>query len=249
MELPNTYGDAWADIYDEWASYQALDPTSSVQFLNSTVKAGSFLELGIGTGRIALPLALLGREVHGLEASEKMISAFLDKPGSESIVVRRGDYSNFQMPEKYAAIYAAFNGLWLLPTAEDQINCFKCVAETLRPDGLFIVECEVPDLTNFVNNIRFRVEDATSNRLHVQISVHSPGQQQIFFYHFRLHEGSINMRPVTVRYLGHSELDLMANLAGLTLRSRFSNWNAEKFTSRSKGHVSVYEKKARNELE
>lgn len=239
-----TYGENWADIYDNHVSTRqpALDPTSAVKFLGELANRGRVLELGVGTGRLALPLAEMGLQVDGIEASEKMIGRLKAKSLSDRVSVILGDYSRFELSARYPLVYAAYNGILMLPDRDDQINCFKDVARVLKPGGRFVIEAQVPDFNGFMNRGKIELNRMDYDCVEVRITEHRRNAQQFFAQHIWLEDGGIKMKPMTIRYAWPSELDLMANLAGLFLENRYGGWEKQRFDDRSIYHVSVYTK-------
>jgi SAM-dependent methyltransferase len=244
MNNPEEYGENWAKVYDEYVSdrWRVLDPTPTVKFLKELATAGSVLELGVGTGRVALPLAETGLIIHGLEASETMISILKSKPKANLISVIVGDYSEFDLPDRYSLIYAVYNGILMLHQRSDQINCFKSVERALEPGGKFVVEAQIPDLTGFRDGAQIELARMNDNSIELRVTEHRRIDQQLLVQHIWLEEGRIRMKPVKIRYAWPSELDLMANLAGLNLESRYGGWNYESFDRLSHSHISVYKK-------
>src|SRR5689334_8779162 len=144
-----TYGERVAGVYDDW--YTDYDP-AAIEFLAELVHGGKALELGIGTGRIALPLAAKGVDVHGIDAAASMISKLRAKPGGDRLTVTQGNFAEFSLDEKFSLIYIAFNTLYNLTSQEEQVQCFRNVAAHLKPGGCFVLEAFVPDLTRFKEN-------------------------------------------------------------------------------------------------
>jgi SAM-dependent methyltransferase len=215
MKHPNRYGDQWADTYDEYTATLALDPSIAVDFLYGLAGAGPVLELGIGTGRIGLPLAARGLNVHGIEASRSMIQRLQLKPGSENIIVHQLDYSNFILPHRYSLVFGPFNAICMLLVVDDQINCFKCVSDVLEPGGRFVIEADVPDL----GIRRVNVAASSLGARELQVAVHHRASQQVISHHFLSEGGTVKVRSIIMRYASHSQLDLMAKTAGLELDS------------------------------
>ena len=238
---PSTYGEAWAPIYDDvWA--EALDPSAAVSFLKELAGDGPALELAIGTGRVALPLAATGVEVHGIDNSEGMVARLRAKPGGDSISVTMGDFADVGVESDYPLIYLPFNTFFALTTQEDQVRCFRNVAAHLRPGGNFVLEVFVPDLQRFDRNQRTQTNSVKVDSVSIETSRHDPLTQQISSQHLVATEEGIKLYPVFLRYAFPPELDLMARLAGLELSARYSGWDRSAFTAASSAHVSVYSK-------
>ncbi|MGH2693587.1 MAG: class I SAM-dependent DNA methyltransferase [Actinomycetota bacterium] len=238
----STYGERIADVYDEL--YETLfDTEGAVEFLAALAEGGRALELGIGTGRIALPLKQRGVEVHGIDASEAMVEKLRAKPGGEEISITMGDFAETKAEGEFALVYIPFNTLFALTTREDQVRCFHNAAERLNPEGKFVIEVFVPDPTRFNDHQRVSVERLGDEVVQLETSQHDPINQRVTSYHVFLSDGEpVRLYPVQIRYAWPSELDLMAELAGLRLRERWGSWRRDKFTSESKFHISVYEK-------
>ena len=226
---PKTYGERIAEFYDEW-----FQPTTStenaVEFLAGLGGGGPILELAIGTGRIALPLAARGIEVHGIDASEAMVAKLRGKPGGEDIPVTIGDFADVGVEGRFRLITIVFNTLWALLTQEDQERCLRNVADHLTEDGVFVTEMYVPDPARFDRGQRVDVRTIESRRVILDASKHDPEHQRVSVQLIALEDGGgVSMFPVELRYIWPSELDLMAELAGLRLRERWSGWKREPF--------------------
>lgn len=202
---------------------------------------GPVLELGVGTGRVALPLSSRGIPVHGIDASPAMVRQLRAKPGGQGIPVTIGDFSEVGVSYEFSLIYAATGTFFELPTQQAQLRCFANVARHLRPGGVFAFDALLPDVhaqrgveilqgAHGADVVRLRQWDSGAQRL-------------ISLYLICTSEGVRCMR-VSFRYAWPGELDLMAQLAGLRLRERYRNWRGEPFTASSRTHVSVYERPA-----
>ncbi len=240
----STYGERIAEIYDEW--YPSLDAEAAVEFLAALAGTGPVLELGIGTGRIALPLVRRGIPVRGIDASHAMVEKLRAKPDGDGLPVTIGDLADVDVEEHYPLVFVAFNTLFCLPTQEDQLRCFENVAARLSEGGAFVVEAFVPDLTRFERNQRVGVEDIEPDRVRLEFSKHNPLTQQVESRHVVVTEQGIKFYPLKVRYAYPSELDLMARIAGLRLRERWGGWRRDRLTPASVTHVSVYERADRS---
>jgi len=240
----STYGDRFADIYDDVHAHlstpKVVDPM--VDVLAELAGDGRVLELGIGTGRIALPLAARGVEVHGLDASEAMVAKLREKPGGDAIPVTIGDFEQMPVEGRYALIFIAFNTFFGVPDQEAQITCFRNVASRLDDGGVFLVEAFVPDMTRFDRGQRVSAGIVENDRLSINLDSHDAATQTVASSHLYITAEGVRMYPVSIRYAWPAELDLMARLAGLRLRHRWSDWRRNPFTSASTNHVSVYER-------
>jgi SAM-dependent methyltransferase len=237
---PETYGERIAEVYDD----RFHPPTSAedaVEFLADLAGDGPALELAIGTGRITLPLAAKGIEVHGIDASEAMVAKLRRKPGGEDIPVTMGDFADVGVEGRYRLIAIVFNTLWALLTQEDQVRCLRNVADHLTPDGAFVTEMYVPDPARFDRGQRIDVRNIEPRRVVLDTSKHDPEHQRVSVQLIALEDGGgISMFPVELRYIYPSELDLMAELAGLKLRERWGGWQREPFDP-SGWCISVFE--------
>lgn len=235
--VAETYGDKIASVYDEL--YPGYDE-NAIHRLVELSRGGRALELGIGTGRFALPLLGMGVEVHGIDASQAMIDRLRAKPDGERIPVTAGDFSAVDVEGEYSLIYVVFNTLFGLLTQDAQIHCFENVARHLTPEGVFVVEAFVPDLKRFDNGQSLKVISLDEGALHLDASRIDVAHQTITAQHMHLGEQGIQAYPVRLRYIWPSEMDLMARLAGLRLRQRWGGWEQSPFTSSSGKHISLY---------
>ena len=237
---PAFYGDRWAAIYDDHHGH--LDPGPAVEFLAGLAGGGRVLELAIGTGRVALPLAARGITVEGLDASAAMVERLRVKPGGESIPVTIGDMAQVPVSGPFRLVYLVFNTLFGLLTQARQVECFASVARVLDPGGMFVIECFVPDLTRYNRDQRVQTVAVTEDSAIMELSRHDAAEQRVNTQIVTLSGQGIELRPVAIRYSWPSELDLMAELAGLRLRERYGGWDRQPFTTASGGHVSVYQR-------
>ncbi len=233
----STYGDLIADEYD--ALYSEYDP-ASIDLLAELAGDGPVLELGIGTGRIALPLQEMGVAVHGIDSSEAMVSKMRAKPGGADIEVLIGSFADFKLEQRFKLVYVVFNTFFALLTQEMQVSCFKSVSEHLSDDGVFLIEAFVPDVKRFIDHQTLRVVNITENESHLDVSQHDPVNQHIIAQHIIHSSEGTRLYPVKLRYAWPSEFDLMAQLAGLSLHHRWGSWSKDAFTRESKRHISIY---------
>jgi SAM-dependent methyltransferase len=234
-----TYGEQIADVYDDW--YKDYDE-AAITMLAELARGRRALELGIGTGRIALPLVARGVEVHGLDASPAMVERLHAKPNGADVSVTIGDFTEVAVAGEFALIYIVFNTFFTLPTQDAQVRCFRNVAAHLAPGGCFLIEAFVPDVTRFDGGQTTRAVEVTTERIHLEVTQHDPMMQRTFSHHVMITNGQIRLYPVQIRYAWPAELDLMAQLAGLRLRERWSDWQRTPFTSASTKHISIYER-------
>ncbi|HEX8558809.1 MAG TPA: class I SAM-dependent methyltransferase [Pyrinomonadaceae bacterium] len=236
-----TYDARCADVYDQWFGY--FDE-AAVEALAGLAGGGRALELGVGTGAVALPLAARGVEVHGIDSSPEMVARMRAKPGGDRVPVTFGDFAEADAPGEFSLVYVVYNTLFALRTQEEQARCFRNVAARLAPGGAFVVEVFVPDPAQFQAGHGLRVLHSEPGRVGLKVSQHDPVRQLIRSQHVVITEAGARLFPVEVRYAWPSEMDLMAQLAGLRLRHRWGDWRGAEFGAKSEKHVSVYERPA-----
>lgn len=234
---PATYGESIADLYDDW--YAGYDE-AIVTTLSELAQGGRVLELGIGTGRIALPLQRRGVEVDGIDASEAMVARLRAKPGGQNLPVTMGNFADVAVEGEYSLIYVLFNTFYALLTQEEQVRCFQNVARRLSPAGVFVIEAFVPDLTRFQGRQAVRAVQVEVDQIRLDVSQHDPVSQQVSSQHLMVSEQGIRLFPVRLRYVWPAEFDLMARLAGMRLKHRWDNWEKAAFSADSGKHISVY---------
>jgi len=217
-----------------------LDP--AVNFLADLAEGGTALELGIGTGRIALPLGLRGVRVHGIELSPAMVAQLQAKPESENIAVTIGDFATTQVEGTFRLVYLVYNTITNLTTQDEQVECFRNVAAHLEFGGCFVIEVEIPALQRLPPGETVRPFTVSPTRL--GFDEYDVATQGLVSHHFWKVDDHFENVSVPFRYVWPSELDLMARIAGMTLRERWSGWDREPFTNDSTRHVSVWEKTA-----
>src|SRR2546430_260094 len=216
----------------------AVEPV--VDLLVELAGSGRALELGIGTGRIALPLAQRGVPVHGIELSNAMVARLRAKPGGEDIGVTIGDFSTTTADGTFSVAYLVFNTIMNLTTQAEQVACFRNVAAHLEPGGCFVVEVGVPELQRLPPGETIRAFHVSESRW--GFDEYDVANQGLTSHHFEIVDGRVERLSIPFRYAWPSELDLMAEIAGMTLRERWSGWKREPFTSESSKHVSVWQK-------
>jgi SAM-dependent methyltransferase len=235
-----TYGDRIAPIYD--ALYDGVfDDDATVGLLAELAAGRPALELAIGTGRIALPLRRAGVEITGIDASEAMVAKLRAKPGGDDIDVVMGDFADVEVEGTFGLVFIVFNSLFALTSQQDQVRCFRNVADHLADDGVFLIEAFVPDTARFERHQTAGIDSVSVDEVIMEASRHDPVRQRVDGQHIVMRAGKpVELYPVSIRYAYPSELDLMARLAGLRLRDRWGGWQRESFTSESKFHVSLY---------
>ena len=227
--------------YDE-SSAEMFDPAvviPTVDFLAALAGQGRTLEFGIGTGRIALPLAQRGVSVHGIDMSEAMVARLREKPGSESIGITIGDFSTASAGGAFSVAYLVFNTIMNLTTQAAQVACFRNAAAHLVPGGCFVIEVLLPDLQRLPPGERVRPFRLSETRL--GFDEYDIAEQGLISHHFEIIDGRWEHMSIPFRYVWPAELDLMAQLAGMRLRERWSGWRREPFTSDSRRLVAVWE--------
>jgi SAM-dependent methyltransferase len=230
------YDESSADMFDP----AVVDPV--VDFLVELAGNGRALELGIGTGRIALPLARRGVPVHGIELSKAMVARLRAKPDGEDIGVTIGDFATTTVDGTFSVAYLVFNTIMNLTTQAAQAACFRNVAAHLEPGGCFLIEVGVPELQRLPPGETIRAFHVSETRW--GLDEYDVATQGLTSHHFENVDGRLERLSIPFRYAWPSELDLMAELAGMSLRERWSGWKREPFTSDSRKHVSVWEKPA-----
>jgi len=247
----STYGDGFADVYDRW--YPEVTDTAAcvaliAELARSAADGRQVLELGIGTGRLALPLSARGLDVTGIDASTEMLDALAAKPGADRLTVLVGDMADAAdllapptaAGDGFAVAFAAYNTLFNLATAEAQSRCLRGVAERLAPDGHLVVEGFVPTDDPTARRDDVAVSRIDSTELVLSATLHDPDAQSITGQHVQITEGNIRLRPWLVRYLWPDQLDALAAAAALELEHRWSDWERTPFDDTSPVHVSVY---------
>jgi SAM-dependent methyltransferase len=225
---------------DEMFDPAVVDPV--VDLLVELAGDGRALELGIGTGRIALPLAQRGVPVHGIDLSKAMVARLRAKPGGEDIGVSIGDFSTTTVDGTFTLAYLVFNTIMNLTTQAAQVACFRNVAAHLEPGGCFVIEVGIPELQRLPPGEIIRAFHVSETRW--GFDEYDVANQGLTSHHFEIVDGRAERSSIPFRYAWPAELDLMAELAGMRLRERWSGWKREPFTSDSRKHVSVWEKPA-----
>jgi hypothetical protein len=234
-----SFGEDLAGIYDEIA--QRGDEAETVAFLEELARGGPALELAIGTGRIALPLAARGIRVDGIDISAAMVAKLREKPRGDRLNVTIGDFADVDVEGEYRLIYVVFNTLFNLLTQDDQVRCFENVAGHLTDDGSFLVEAMVPNSFYRLQNDQYVETEAIGiDSVRLDVARHDPVNQLLEESHVTLSSKGVSLNPIVTRYAWPSELDLMARIAGLRLKGRWAGWKRQPFTSRSRRHVSAY---------
>jgi SAM-dependent methyltransferase len=229
------------DVAGAYRDVKRGDEAAAVAFLEQLAQRGPALELAIGTGRIALPLAARGIRVDGIDISPAMVAQLRDQPGGGEIPVTVGDFADVPVAGTYPLIFVVWNTLFNLLTQEDQVRCFENVATHLTREGLFVVEAFVPAFLYRLRNDQYVDAEAVDvGEVRLDVLRHEMATQMIEESHVSLSPAGVRLNPVVQRYAWPSELDLMARIAGLRLKQRWGGWSREPFNSASNTHVSVY---------
>lgn len=237
---PTAYGGSGiADAYDDlYAGH--LDTEGAVECLSRLAGGGPVLELGIGTGRLALPLLQRGIEVHGVDGSAEMVSKLREKPGGETIPVVIGDFAHADAGGDFALVVLAFNTIFALPDQQAQVECFANASRHLSPSGRFVIEAWVPDVAGFRENRLVRPRISRPDKVSIETVELDPVEQIMRTTQAVFTDGSVRLYPADHRYAWPAELDLMAQMAGLRKEERWADWSGSPFTADSRAHVTVY---------
>lgn len=230
--VASSYDEDEAEMFDP----AVLDP--AVDFLAGLAGTGRALELAIGTGRVALPLAARGVAVTGIDISRAMVARLRAKPGGDGIPVTIGDIATTRVGGSFALVYLVFNTIENLTTQDRQVACFANAAAHLSPGGAFVVEVTVPQLQRLPPGETFHVYRGGEDDW--GIDEYEVATQGLTSHHLSAVDGRLERASIPFRYVWPSELDLMARLAGMTLDARWSGWTRTPFTSDSRSHVSVW---------
>jgi len=230
------YETYWPELFEP----EAIDPV--VNFLAGLAGAGGALELGVGTGRLALPLSRRGVRVHGIELSPAMVARLQAQPGADAIGITTGDFATTTVNGPFRLAYLVRNTITNLTSQDEQAECFRTVAGQLEPGGWFVIENYIPQLQRLPPGEKTRVFAATP--AHLGFEQYDIAAQIAVSHHYWLIDGQLETFSSPHRYLWPAELDLMAKIAGMTLRERWSSWAREPFTSDSTMHISVWQKNA-----
>jgi len=231
---------------DEARKYRDLqrgDEAEAVSFIHGLAAGGPVLELGIGTGRIALPLAGAGIRVDGIELSPSMVAELHAKPGGDKLSVAVGDFSDVPVDGTYRVVYVVWNTFFNLLTQEAQVRCFRNVSRHLSAGGCFVIEAYVPSFLHQLQGQQYvRAEDLQVDEVSLDVLRHDAATQTLEESHVSLGPAGVRLNPVVQRYAWPAELDLMAQVTGMRLRERWGGWSRQPFDSHSRIHVSVFEK-------
>ena len=229
------------DSYEDREEFAAEDIEATVDFLADLAGEGPALEFGIGTGRIGLPLSRRGVPTQGIDLSRAMVAKLKAKPGGEDIAVTIGDFATASVKGSFQLVYLICNTIMNLTTLEAQVACFRNAASHLRPGGYFVIKVMVPELQWLPPGDTLHVFAASEK--HWGIDEYDVASQGLVSHHFdKSADGRFDLTSMPFRYVWPSELDLMAELAGLRLSGRWEWWRREPFTGESRKHVSAWQK-------
>ena len=213
-----TFGEIYAEAYE--VEHDPGTTDEAVELLAGIAGTGSTLELAIGTGRVALPLARRGLKVHGIDGSPAMVAKLREKPGGEAIPVSVGDFADVDIEGSFDFVFLIFNTLFNLTSQQEQVRCFENVAKRLNSGGQFLVETLVPDVTRFDDGQSLRTLHVDMNSAVLEAAVHDPVQQVVEYQRVRMTDDGMRLSPLPIRYAWPAEIDLMARVAGMTLQHR-----------------------------
>lgn len=216
------------------------DEAETVEFLSELADGRACLELAVGTGRIALPLAAKGLRVDGIELSPDMIAVLRGKPGGAGLAIVEGDMTSTDMGRKYGLVYLVFNSIGNVLTQDGQVECFSNAARHLQPDGIFLLECRVPTAPTRGDTGFLDVFGLDVDSVHLGANRYDPLTQILDLQHIHIGRDGVRLAPIRLRLAAPPEFDLMARCAGLELQARYAGWSREPFDARSWRHVSLY---------
>lgn len=237
---PATFGELNADDYDALQDPGTTD--AAVALIAEIAGDGAVLELAIGTGRVALPLARRGLNITGIDGSPEMVAKLREKPGGADIPVTIGDFADVGVAGPFDHVFLVYNTLFNLPSQDDQVRCFQNVADRLNDNGTFLIEAFVPDLSEFRRGQTVCTRSLDMQSVTLETGLHDPVRQVLEFQRIRITNAGVRLVPLPLRYAWPAEIDLMAKLAGLERKHRWGGWDRSPFTADSRMHITVYEK-------
>ncbi|WP_089155138.1 class I SAM-dependent methyltransferase [Micromonospora sp. NBS 11-29] len=237
---PGLFGRLWAAGYDGPGN---PDPAPAVDFLAPLAEGGPVLELAVGTGRVALPLAARGLAVSGVEASPEMVAHLRAKPGGEHMDVTIGDMADVPVSGPYRLVFLVFNTLFNLVDADRQAACFRNVARVLAPGGAFVIETFVPDPADFDRDEQVQVREVTEDSATIRMHRYDRAAQTFVRQTVTFDRDGVHLKPFAMRYAWPEQIDEMAERAGLHLAERYADWDRTPFDADSRTHISVYRRR------
>ena len=234
-----SYGDGFADVYDDWYT-DIGDASATTTTLAELAEGGRVLELGVGTGRLAIPLAAAGLEVHGVDTSAAMLARLAEKPGGDAVRGVVGDMVDDLPVGPFAVVFVAYNTFFSLLSAERQQACFHSVAATLAPHGCFAIEAFVPEVGG-ERTSSVEVRSVHADRVVLSVNTSDPAQQLAEGQYIDITEGGgVKLRPWSIRWAAPAELEEMAGRAGFHLAERWGSFDRKPFHDESERHVSIF---------
>ncbi|MEU7713680.1 class I SAM-dependent methyltransferase [Micromonospora chalcea] len=237
---PGLFGRLWADTYDGPGN---PDPAPAVDFLAPLADGGPVLELAVGTGRVALPLAARGLTVEGVEASPEMVAHLRAKPGGADLPVTIGDMADVPVTGPYRLVFLVFNTLFNLVSEERQAACFRNVARVLAPGGAFVIETFVPDPADFDRDEQIQVREVTEDSATIRLHRYDRAAQTFVRQTVTFDASGVHLKPFAMRYAWPEQVDELAERAGLRLTERYADWDRSPFDADSRSHISVYRRR------
>ncbi|MEU1235035.1 class I SAM-dependent methyltransferase [Micromonospora aurantiaca] len=237
---PGLFGRLWAATYDGPGN---PDPDPAVDFLAPLAEGGPVLELAVGTGRVALPLAARGLAVEGVEASPEMVAHLRAKPGGADMPVTIGDMSDVPVAGPYRLVFLVFNTLFNLVSEERQAACFRNVARVLAPGGAFVIETFVPDPADFDRDEQVQVREVTEDSATIRLHRYDRAAQTFVRQTVTFDASGVHLKPFAMRYAWPEQIDELAERAGLRLTERYADWDRTPFEADSRAHISVYRRR------
>lgn len=237
----STYGDRFADVYDDWYGDISDVEATVATVVELTPPGGRVLELGVGTGRLALPLHAAGVCVEGIDSSQAMVDQMRAKAGGTDISTVIGDMAELPLTGPFDGVFVAFNTFFNLPSDDSQLACFRRVRELLSPDGWFVIEAFIPSEEPEALQTDVHARDLTADRVVLNITRRDPHNQTVTAQHIEISEnGGVRMRPSFLHYARPEQLDALARKGGLVLAERWSDWTRAPFDPDGAHHVSLY---------
>ncbi|ESY46352.1 MULTISPECIES: class I SAM-dependent methyltransferase [unclassified Mesorhizobium] len=234
------YGEKWSSVYEKYTSIRGriAEADETAAFLERLAGGGSALELGIGDGRVALPLSQRGVRVEGIDISDSMLQLLAKR--TDKVKGWKGDIADFRSEERYKLVYCVYNTFTMLFTRESQLTCLRSAAEALEDEGVLVIEIVVPELDGLVNGQKTSTILLDHENTILIADVHDPLKQNLVSTLLWFSDTSVRRLPHRIRYVYHQELDTMAECVGLKLAERWGDWARGAFTTGSKRHISVY---------
>lgn len=231
-----------AENYDDFIRYASLPPETAaeVKKLAELADGGPVLELGVGTGRVAIPLAARGVDVHGLDFDPAMLDLLSSKPGGEAVTTHLGDMAEIPVAGPFSAVLAMFGTFFAIPDQDAQVACMQRVAQLLSPGGVFVIEALMPRSPSIDHEEMVAPAGTAADRVVLNVTERNPVAQTLVNHQLVFDQNGVTINPIYTRYCWPTELDLMARLAGLTVADRWSDWEERPFGPGCPRHISTY---------